>query len=79
MTNFTLTPPPADAKDQEEFIGWMIDRYVARSDADEAFARASAEEQLKEQGAEFGQAGYGWAKSDAYELADDEMDCWEGD
>jgi hypothetical protein len=70
------------AKDLDEFIGWIVGRYmqrstvISRSDADQ-FARANFEKYGMHDGVAFGDPDYGWTVSDAYDLADDDMANWE--
>jgi hypothetical protein len=71
------------AKTKEEFIGWIADRYVIKADLDPIVAIDAAktgyQTTITDEGLEFGQEGHDWTQAAAFEIADEEMSCWEAE
>lgn len=70
-----------EAYDQEQFEAWIVERYLAKSSICSVDAEGFASAFFDPHGLAlvFGHPDYGWTKSDAYDLADEDMSYWEGD
>lgn len=84
MTNNQgVQPKAASATDQTEFEVWIADRYIEKTgvDRDTAAEFAAAFFEVTADGAvlTFGDDEYAWTISDANDIADEDMSCWESE
>jgi hypothetical protein len=75
-----IRPDPV-AVDRDQFIAWIVDRYLAKSTIDRGSAEHFAEAFFGAGGLlpAFDHPAFEWTKSAAYDLADEDMSYWEGE